>query len=168
MSTQQEKELFYTAKKHFDSKQYDKAKDIFNKLINTNEYNNKNVYIYLGEIYAIKNEYKNAIKFYKKALNFNLTDKEYIKINYKIGYMFMLEADNYDFDNNNDKKNMYSIFQKAEKYLKKSLDKRYKDYFKKASIWLGICLYMFGNYKEAIKVFEEINNKEFKKVLRRK
>jgi tetratricopeptide (TPR) repeat protein len=150
-------ELLNKAKTYFDNKEYDNAEEIFQQLLN-NEDNNfkKDIYCYLGEIYDKgEKDYSTAIEYYKKALNYDLTEKEKTRINYLIGLLYTLSTDY--LDPKKEQKEIEELEKQAIPYFKKALNKEYKDYYIESSIQLSLCYFSLEKFQLAIEVLNKLN-----------
>ncbi|TXJ47071.1 tetratricopeptide repeat protein [Brachyspira pilosicoli] len=137
----------------YNLKKYDEALESFKS---TNNFNKYDMYYFLGEIYEIKNNYKEAIKYYDEALK-NYKEKNNARDYYIIGMtLYKLSLFDKAIDNFNkalsfiDNKNAEDILNYCNNILK--LEKNNKVFY----AYKIIALILLNKYDEALSLYNNI------------
>ena len=146
---------YYKGLSLFELKKYDEALESFQS---TNNFNNYNMYYFLGEIYETKNNYKEAIKYYDEALK-NYKEENNSRDYYIIGMtLYKLSLFDKAIDNFNkalsfifeDNKNAEDILNYCNNILK--LEKNNKVFY----AYKIITLILLNRYDEALSLYNNI------------
>ncbi len=156
------------ALEYFNKKDYNKALDIFNEVLE-NDKNNPNIISNIGLCYANLNDSDKAQEFYLKALNIdnkmvqtivNLSDS-YVKTNKILEAIDLLQTAVYNLPDISVLKHylarVYSIdkrYEEASFVLNEILDENPKDI--DANWDLGVISFEQGDYQSAISYFENV------------
>lgn len=154
-----EKELLNKAIDNLEKdKNCSNVKEILTTLTQSKSKNiKKQAYKYLGRYYdLIEKDYSTSIKYYKKILDFDLTDREKTEVNYTIGLLITLSTDYLDFKN--DIAKIEDLERQAISYFKKALNIDYQEYFIESSLQLAICYFTLDQFNQAISVLDGLDN----------
>ena len=158
---------------------YEEAAEEFNRALELNSNYSYPVYFGLGDCYKELGEYKIALIYYKKALNYAEDEKQKADIYVERGNIYLISKDTEkgkeEFKKalNADPDRAFMVYFTAGSfYMDKENFKEALNYYKKAvthakndmeieegNIKIGYCNIFLGNYDEAIKLFEALLDK---------
>ena len=164
--TDQEKELFEKAIGHFNKKEYDKSKALYEQILKINP-KSSNIYGNLGVIYKIKGDINTAIKCYieaiklnpKNLLVYNNLGNAFKEVkNYKMAlqvYMDALKINPKDFNMFNNLGIVFELIGDSNRAIEayKQAVKINPNYAKAINN-IGVVLYKQKKYKESAQIFE--------------